>query len=194
MAIIRFVFAALKPGVSAEDYERFEREVDYPVAAGLKTIVSYRTHRITETGAGLTGGPWDYASSYRGHRPRRIRGGTRGGRQATDRRALRKVPRPVEDGVGLVGADRPVSAAGTRWAGRVALVTGSSSGTGAEIAREFARQARTSPRTAGPRLRQTGSSTDPRESRVTPLRRFRRCGAGAQPGCRGAERLDRYPS
>ncbi len=60
MAIIRFVFAALKPGVSAADYERFEREVDYPVAAGLKTIVSYRTHRITETGAGLTGGPWDY--------------------------------------------------------------------------------------------------------------------------------------
>ncbi|MBK9605295.1 MAG: SDR family oxidoreductase [Betaproteobacteria bacterium] len=32
-----------------------------------------------------------------------------------------------------------MSAAGTRWAGRVALVTGSSSGTGAEIAREFAR-------------------------------------------------------
>jgi hypothetical protein len=25
-----------------------------------KTIVSYRTHRITETGAGLSGGPWDY--------------------------------------------------------------------------------------------------------------------------------------
>ena len=38
MAIVRFVFAALKPGVSAADYERFEREVDYPVAAGLKTI------------------------------------------------------------------------------------------------------------------------------------------------------------
>ena len=32
-----------------------------------------------------------------------------------------------------------MSAAGERWAGRVALVTGSSSGTGAEIAREFAR-------------------------------------------------------
>ena len=60
MAIVRFVFAALKPGVSAADYERFEREVDYVVAAKLKTIVSYRTHRITETGAGLSGGPWDY--------------------------------------------------------------------------------------------------------------------------------------
>ncbi|KRR07960.1 hypothetical protein CQ12_25535 [Bradyrhizobium jicamae] len=60
MPIVRFVFAALKPGVSAADYERFEREVDYVTAARLKTIVSYRTHRITETGAGLSGGPWDY--------------------------------------------------------------------------------------------------------------------------------------
>ena len=60
MAIVRFVFAALKPGIRAADYERFEREVDYAIAAKLKTIVSYRTHRITETGAGLSGGPWNY--------------------------------------------------------------------------------------------------------------------------------------
>jgi hypothetical protein len=60
MAIVRFVFAALKPGVDAAAYEQFEREVDYAVSATLKTIVSYRTHRITETGAGLAGGPWDY--------------------------------------------------------------------------------------------------------------------------------------
>jgi hypothetical protein len=59
MAIVRFVFAALKPGVDAAAYERFERDVDYAVSEKLKTIVSYRTHRITETGAGL-GGPWDY--------------------------------------------------------------------------------------------------------------------------------------
>ncbi|MBX3453628.1 hypothetical protein [Ferrovibrio sp.] len=60
MAVIRYVLAALKPGVKAEDYERFEREVDYKVAAGLKTIISYRTHRIGEVGMGLQGGPWDY--------------------------------------------------------------------------------------------------------------------------------------
>jgi len=60
MAIVRYVLAKLKPGVSREDYERFEREVDYVVAGRLKTIVSYRTHRITATDAWVAGGPWDY--------------------------------------------------------------------------------------------------------------------------------------
>ena len=60
MAIVRYVLARMKPGVSREDYERFEREVDYVFSAKLKTIVSYRTHRITEAGARLAGGPWDY--------------------------------------------------------------------------------------------------------------------------------------
>lgn len=60
MAIVRYVLAKLKPGVSPEAYETFEREVDYVVAGGLRTIVSYRTHRITATDARLAGGPWDY--------------------------------------------------------------------------------------------------------------------------------------
>jgi len=60
MAIVRFVLAALKPGVRPEDYERFERGVDYAVAGRLETIVSYRTHRITAPIQGLAGGPWDY--------------------------------------------------------------------------------------------------------------------------------------
>ena len=60
MALVRFVLAALKPGVTAEDYERFEREVDYVVSSRLRTIVSYRTHRITEPIRGVEGGPWDY--------------------------------------------------------------------------------------------------------------------------------------
>jgi len=60
MAIVRYVLAKLKPGVSPEEYERFEREVDYVVAGRLKTIVSYRTHRITAADARLQGGPWDY--------------------------------------------------------------------------------------------------------------------------------------
>jgi hypothetical protein len=60
MTIVRFVLAALKPGVTAEAYERFEREVDYAVAAKMTTIVSYRTHRLTEVTPGIGGGPWHY--------------------------------------------------------------------------------------------------------------------------------------
>ncbi len=66
MATVRYVLARMKPGVSREDYERFEREVDYVFSAKLKTIVSYRTHRITEAGARLAGGPWDYLERIEG--------------------------------------------------------------------------------------------------------------------------------
>jgi hypothetical protein len=60
MAIVRYVLVKMKPGVSREEYEKFEREVDYAIAGRLKTIVSYRTHRIREVGPRLAGGPWDY--------------------------------------------------------------------------------------------------------------------------------------
>lgn len=60
MAIVRYVFAALKPGVDPEVYEKYEREVDYAVAAKMRTIVSYRTHRLTGVVGTLDGGPWDY--------------------------------------------------------------------------------------------------------------------------------------
>src|SRR5262245_55535308 len=60
MAIVRYVLAALKPGVEREAYKRYEREVDYVVAAKLKSIISYRTHRLTSVSRNLGGGPWDY--------------------------------------------------------------------------------------------------------------------------------------
>jgi hypothetical protein len=60
MTTVRYVLVKMKPGVSREEYETFEREVDYAIAGRLKTIVSYRTHRIAETGPRLQGGPWDY--------------------------------------------------------------------------------------------------------------------------------------
>jgi hypothetical protein len=60
MAIVRYVLAALKPGVDREAYERYEREVDYVVASKLKSIVSYRTHRLTDVVGQLGGGPWHY--------------------------------------------------------------------------------------------------------------------------------------
>jgi hypothetical protein len=60
MATVRYVLVKMKPGVSREEYETFEREVDYAIAGRLKTIVSYRTHRIAEADPRLQGGPWDY--------------------------------------------------------------------------------------------------------------------------------------
>ena len=60
MAIVRYVLAALKPGVDPDDYERFEREVDYAVSTKIKSIVSYRTHRISDTRGTISGGPWQY--------------------------------------------------------------------------------------------------------------------------------------
>jgi REDY-like protein HapK len=58
--IVRYVLAKMKPGVSREDYERFEREVDYALCTQIKSIVSYRTHRITEVGEKLGPVGWDY--------------------------------------------------------------------------------------------------------------------------------------
>ena len=59
MTTVVYALVALKPGVDRGEYERYEREVDYVVASKLKSIVSYRTHRITEMPA-ISGGPWDY--------------------------------------------------------------------------------------------------------------------------------------
>ena len=60
MTFVRFVLVALKLGVSPDAYERFERDVDYTVAGRMKTIVSYRTHRLTDATPGIAGGPWHY--------------------------------------------------------------------------------------------------------------------------------------
>jgi len=60
MTVVRYVLVALKPGVPIDEFERFEREVDYVKAAKNPSIVSYRTHRITGLDAGIEGGPWDF--------------------------------------------------------------------------------------------------------------------------------------
>ena len=41
-------FNALKPGVVAEDYERWVRDRDYPTARALSTIVRYEILRMEE--------------------------------------------------------------------------------------------------------------------------------------------------
>ena len=58
--IVRYVLAKMKPGVTREAYEKFEREVDYVIAARIPSIVSYRTHRITEAGEKIAPVGWDY--------------------------------------------------------------------------------------------------------------------------------------
>ena len=60
MAVVRYVLVKLKPGVDIDDFETFEREVDYKKAAQNPSIVSYRTHRITDLDMGIEGGPWDF--------------------------------------------------------------------------------------------------------------------------------------
>jgi hypothetical protein len=60
MAVVRYVLVKLKPGVAIDEFERFEREVDYAKAAENPSIVSYRTHRITDIDTGIEGGPWDF--------------------------------------------------------------------------------------------------------------------------------------
>jgi hypothetical protein len=60
MTVVRYVLVSLKPGVDRDEYERYERDVDYVVAGKLKSIVSYRTHRFTDVLGDLGGGPWDY--------------------------------------------------------------------------------------------------------------------------------------
>ena len=57
---IRSVITTLKPGVKPEDYERWLREYDYPVAKTLPSIVSYRTHRIEGPINGAETAGWHY--------------------------------------------------------------------------------------------------------------------------------------
>ena len=57
---VRYVITTLKPGVKPEDYERWLREYDYPVAKALPSIASYRTHRIRGPIHGAEGAGWHY--------------------------------------------------------------------------------------------------------------------------------------
>jgi hypothetical protein len=59
MTVVRYVLVKVRPGVSLDEFEKFEREVDYVKAAQNPSIVSYRTHRIEDLDPGIEGGPWD---------------------------------------------------------------------------------------------------------------------------------------
>jgi hypothetical protein len=56
---VTFVITTLKPGVAAEDYERWVRETDYTFIAAHSNFVSYVVHRVNAVeGAGSAG--WRY--------------------------------------------------------------------------------------------------------------------------------------
>lgn len=60
MTVVRYVLVKLRPGVDIDEFEKFEREVDYVKAAQNPSIVSYRTHRIKDMDMGIEGGPWNF--------------------------------------------------------------------------------------------------------------------------------------
>src|SRR4029078_13645347 len=60
MTVVRYVLVKVRPGVSLDEFEKFEREVDYVKAAQNPSIVSYRTNRIQDLDPGIEGGPWDF--------------------------------------------------------------------------------------------------------------------------------------
>lgn len=55
-----FFFSNLQPGVQAEDYERWVREVDYVMAKQIPSIISYRVYHINEACLGDDPAPYDY--------------------------------------------------------------------------------------------------------------------------------------
>ena len=60
MAIVRYVLVKLRPGVTSTRSSGSSARSDYVKAAQNPSIVSYRTHRITDLDTGIEGGPWDF--------------------------------------------------------------------------------------------------------------------------------------
>jgi hypothetical protein len=55
-----FWFSNLQPGVTAEDYERWVREVDYVLAKEIPSIISYRVYHINGVCIGDDPALYDY--------------------------------------------------------------------------------------------------------------------------------------
>ena len=103
MTVVRYVLVKVRPGVSLDEFEKFEREVDYVNAAQNPSIVSYRTHRIKDLDPGIDGGPWDFMERIEVTSQADYESGGVGQRVLTCSTAR---ARPLET-VALVGTDRP---------------------------------------------------------------------------------------
>lgn len=55
-----FLITTLKSEVSAEEYEDWVRERDYPFVASLENIEHYQVHRIEAGISGAGGAQWSY--------------------------------------------------------------------------------------------------------------------------------------
>ena len=61
MGVRIYALLRLKPGVAPEDYERWVREVDYPLSSQFPQLRSYTVMKLTERiFSDETERPWDY--------------------------------------------------------------------------------------------------------------------------------------
>ena len=57
---VRYVLITLKPGVTAEAYEKWVREYDYKVAATRENLIKYEVYRITSPINGHENAGWTH--------------------------------------------------------------------------------------------------------------------------------------
>ena len=57
---VRYVLVTLKPGVTAEAYEKWVREYDYKVAATRENLIKYEVYRITSPINGQENAGWTH--------------------------------------------------------------------------------------------------------------------------------------
>jgi hypothetical protein len=57
---VRYILVTLKPGVTAEAYEKWVREYDYKVAATRENLIKYEVYRITSPITGIENPGWTH--------------------------------------------------------------------------------------------------------------------------------------
>ena len=57
---VRYILVTLKPGITAEAYEKWVREYDYKVAATRENLIKYEVYRITSPIEGAENAGWTH--------------------------------------------------------------------------------------------------------------------------------------
>ena len=93
-----FVLSTLKAGVDPKDYECWVRDTDYAFTRSHPNFVSYVVHRVNAIEGDSADAGWRYVERIEIKDAEQHRKDTRlAARQATHRRTLCQVPRPVEE-------------------------------------------------------------------------------------------------